>query len=254
MADQCAALRVTIPIYYYYSLSLSLSLSLPSLFILLSLSLFTYTRSRGRYGHRPRMHAHTRRFWGGSVRSTGRLQPGGNWCGVATVKTRPTHSSCRDSVGLLAPRYMDGFCQPVLVLSCSLPTHAAAHPRPLCLFSLRSCPPRYQPGETIYFTGLALRSTGVYAPSHSLFGHLREDEQTRSRALLLHLLNVGRCADPWSLRPPVKWILDRSANFDHAEFQPVPALLKGRKNLDRCTLWMLLESRGRLRWTRQDKV
>lgn len=240
MADQCAALRVTIPIYYSLSLS---ALSFPRTF---SFSLFTHTQT-------PCARSHTS-LLGGSVRSTGRLQPGGNWCGVATVKTRPTHSSCRDSVGLLAPRYMDGFCQPVLVLSCSLPTHAAAHPRPLCLFSLRSCPPRYQPGETIYFTGLALRSTGVYAPSHSLFGHLREDEQTRSRVLLLHLLNVGRCADSWSLRPPVKWILDRSANFDHAEFQPVPALLKGRKNLDRCTLWMLLESRGKLRWTRQDKV
>lgn len=36
---------------------------------------------------------------------------GGRVCGVATVKTRPTHPSCRDSVGLLAPRYMDEFGQ-----------------------------------------------------------------------------------------------------------------------------------------------
>ena len=81
------------------------------------------------------------------------------------MKTRPTHSSCRDSVGLLAPRYMDGFCQPPLSLA--LFPHAYVRTRP-CLFSLRSCPPRYQPGETIYFTGLALRSTGVVEFSLSL--------------------------------------------------------------------------------------
>jgi len=45
-------------------------------------------------------------------RSSGRV------CGVATVKTRPTHPSCRDSVGLLAPRYMDGFGQVALLLVC----------------------------------------------------------------------------------------------------------------------------------------
>lgn len=41
---------------------------------------------------------------------------GGRVCGVATMKTRPTHPSCRDSVGLLAPRYMDEFGQAVLLL------------------------------------------------------------------------------------------------------------------------------------------
>ena len=117
----------------------------------------TYTRAT--YKERERRRERERE------REGERLSVGGRWCGVATVKTRPTHSSCRDSVGLLAPRYMDGFCQPPLSLA--LFPHAYVRTRP-CLFSLRSCPPRYQPGETIYFTGLALRSTGVVEFSLSL--------------------------------------------------------------------------------------
>lgn len=85
---------------------------------------------------------------------------GSRVCGVATMKTRPTHPSCRDSVGLLAPRYMDGFGQVALLLVCAGAACAILLPAPIplahpCALSPRS--PRYQAEMAIYFTGLALR-------------------------------------------------------------------------------------------------
>ena len=158
------------------------------------------------------------------------------------MKTRPTHSSCRDSVGLLAPRYMDGFCQPPLSLA--LFPHAYVRTRP-CLFSLRSCPPRYQPGETIYFTGLALRSTGVVEfslslslslsllPSRSL---LRREMKVRTGDPLFHLINIVRWFTT-ALNHSLNGILDRSTerNFISPGFRANRAkdrTEKQKKNFD----------------------
>ena len=125
-----------------------------------------------------------------------------------------------------------------LLLSCSLRTHVAGGSstpsRPLlCLFSLHSCPPRYQPGETIYFTGLALRSTGVcilpLSLSLSLFGHLSEHREISHVASLTKRRWMR--GSMVQLRLDIKWILDRSRRTLITVDFSRP---KARKNFDRC--------------------
>lgn len=55
------------------------------------------------------------------------------------MKTRPTHPSCRDSVGLLAPRYMDGFGQAALA-SCQTSRSLALSRKPCSSLPLLSIP------------------------------------------------------------------------------------------------------------------
>lgn len=112
-------------------------------------------------------------------------QLAGNWRGVATVKTRPTHSSCRDSVGLLAPRYMDGFCQPCALLLSSRPRQYT----PATLSSLSSL---------VSATISAWRDYLFHWVSVTLYGGVLSPRGPACTcpSTVFHLLNVAD-ADPW---------------------------------------------------------